>query len=130
MYSLFLEHNVSIGFQIRHVDLLAVLLNFWMFFGHQPANVAEEKATICIMWIGICVRVLVMLTMITNPHIQAILCREKKNHKTKPFQAIKNNESNTSNRAMNAIAVNFTWPANVCSQSKNILNGVFALNAR
>lgn len=44
-----------------------------MFTGHQPTDMAEEEATVCIMWISISVAVFVMLTMITNPHIQTIL---------------------------------------------------------
>lgn len=53
--SLFLKHDVWVGFQIRHVDFLSILDDFWMFSNAQPTNVAEPKSSTSTMWIGISV---------------------------------------------------------------------------
>lgn len=68
-----LKHDVGICFQVTHVDFLAIFDHFWMLPTHQPADVREEEAAICIVRIGIRVRVLVMLAMVSNPDPEAIL---------------------------------------------------------
>lgn len=78
-----LEHNHWIGFQVRHIDFFAIFQDLWMLSGHQPTDVAEEEATVCIMRISISVRVFMMLTMITNPDVQTVLWREWDERKTK-----------------------------------------------
>lgn len=44
-----------------------------MFATHQPATVREEESSTCIVWIGICLGVLVVHTMITGPLYYVIL---------------------------------------------------------
>lgn len=68
-HSLFLEHDVFVGFQVAHINFFPILQYLWMFTWHQPTNMTEEKSTIRIMRIRISVRILVMLSMITNPYI-------------------------------------------------------------
>lgn len=68
-----MEHNPWISFKVRHVNLLSVLNNLWMFSWHQPSNMRKEEAPICIMWIGISIGIFMMLSMISYPNIQAIL---------------------------------------------------------
>lgn len=72
-YSLFLKHDVRIGLQIGHVDLLSILDDFGMLPGHQPPDVREEKASICVVRVRIRVRVLVMLPMVPHPDPETIL---------------------------------------------------------
>lgn len=70
---LFLEHNPFVSFQVGHVNFFSVFDNFWMFLWHQPADVAEEESTVSIVRICICVRIFMVLSVITNPYIKAIL---------------------------------------------------------
>lgn len=114
-HSLFLEHDVGVGFQIGHVNLLSVLDDFRVLARHQPAAVAEEESSVGVVRIGVCVRVFVMLAMVSHPHIQAIL------QNGNPFSAF------THERAVNAP---LTCPASVCSHNRKTLSGAFALKAR
>lgn len=71
--SLFLKHDVGIGLQVGHVNLLSILDDFRMLPAHQPANVGEEEAAIGIVRICVGVRVLVVLTVIPDPYPEAVL---------------------------------------------------------
>lgn len=41
-----LKHDVRIGIQVRHVDLLAVFKHLWMFSHAKPADVREPEASV------------------------------------------------------------------------------------
>lgn len=44
-----------------------------MFAGQQPTDVGEEEPTVGVVWVRVSIRKLVMLSVIPNPHVQAVL---------------------------------------------------------
>lgn len=75
---LFLKHDPWIGFQIGHVNFLAILNDLWMFPRHQPADMRKEKSPICIVRIGVRIGVFMVLPMISHPNIQTVLVTQEK----------------------------------------------------
>lgn len=55
-----LEHDVWIGFQVAHVDLVSKLLHVGMLLAQQPAHMGEEKAASRVVRICVCVAEFVM----------------------------------------------------------------------
>lgn len=50
-----LKHDVRIGIQVRHVDLLAIFKHLWMLSYAKPADVREPEASVikkcfCFVW--------------------------------------------------------------------------------
>lgn len=48
-----------------------------MLPAHQPANVRKEEASVRIVWISIRVRILVVLSVVTYPHPETVLPRQR-----------------------------------------------------
>lgn len=87
--SLLLEDDIRISIEIRHVDLLAIFLDFWMFSHAKPADVREPEPSVGVMRIRIGVWVFVVLSMISHPDPEAVLpCKRvqvEKNDLEPPF---------------------------------------------
>jgi hypothetical protein len=64
---LVLEPQDWVGCQVAHVNALAELEHFWVLLAHQPTDVSEEKTARDVVRIGVCVAVLVVNAMISNP---------------------------------------------------------------
>lgn len=71
--SLFLEHDKLVHLYVGHVDFLALFDYIRMFAHHQPTNVREEKSARSIVRVPVCVAVLVMLSMVSDPNVQTVL---------------------------------------------------------
>lgn len=71
--ALVLKHNDFICFQIIHIYCTAFFPHQRVFPGHQPAEMREKEATICVMWICICIAVFMVQTMVTYPRKNRIL---------------------------------------------------------
>lgn len=84
--SLLLEHDVRIGIEVGHVDLFAVLEDFWVFAHAQPADVRKPKAAVGVMRVCIGVGIFVMLAVISNPNPKAILTSERMHVQQDDFQ--------------------------------------------
>lgn len=74
---LLMETHHGIGQYVTHIDLSTTTQHIRMLQHHQPANVREEEASICIVRIGVCFRILMMHTMIAYPIVQGVLRRER-----------------------------------------------------
>lgn len=70
---LFLEHDHPVSLQITHVYLSAELDDVGMLLVHKPADVAEEKATLGVVRVGIRVRVAMMESVVATPDKHGIL---------------------------------------------------------
>lgn len=44
-----------------------------MFTAHEPADVGEEEAPLRVVWVSVCIAVAMMLSMISNPDVEAVL---------------------------------------------------------
>lgn len=75
--SLFLEHDVRVGVEVRHVYLLSVLEDFRVLAHAQPADVRKPEAAIGVVRVGVGVRVLVMLPVVTHPDPEAVLAGQR-----------------------------------------------------
>lgn len=72
-FSLFLEHNDCVLFQIGHRDVFPFCLHIRMLPQHQPTHVREKETAFRIMRVGICIGVFMMHPMISNPFMNAVL---------------------------------------------------------
>lgn len=59
-----LEHDNSVGLQVRHIDNLTLLDNLWMRCQKEPANVGKEETSLGIMWIRVRLGELVMYSVV------------------------------------------------------------------
>lgn len=72
-YLLLVELNNRIGEDVAHINGSSLLKNLGMFVEHQPADMCKEESTVGVMWISVCLRVLVMNSMISHPIVKRVL---------------------------------------------------------
>src|SRR5699024_8069391 len=76
-----LEPHHRVLQQVAEVDCVALFNHLRVLFAHEPAHVSKEKSTVGVVWIGVCLRVLVMHSMVTTPHVNVILqCHRVQQH--------------------------------------------------
>lgn len=73
VYSLGVKLHQWIIVDVRHVDGLALSVDLGVFALHQPTNVREEEASVCIVWVGVRLAELVMHPMVANPIRNVVL---------------------------------------------------------
>lgn len=76
-----LKHQNRIGFQVGNVDFLSSSTNIRMLLRHQPANMWEKESPSSIVRVSICVKILVMDSVISRPVNDAVLKSDRvENH--------------------------------------------------
>jgi hypothetical protein len=64
---LFLELNNRIGQDVTHVDLFPTSFHLRVFLHHQPSDVREEQSAARVVRVGICLAVLVVDPVVSDP---------------------------------------------------------------
>lgn len=79
MYSLGVKLHQWIVVDVGHVDGLAFSVDLGVFALHQPTDVREEEAPVCVVWVGVRLAELVMHTVVANPIRYVVLYGRTKN---------------------------------------------------
>lgn len=76
-HSLFVEPDDRISQEVAGVDGFALADDFRVLSTEQPTDVCEEKASSCVVGVGVCLRILVVDTMVSGPLVDVVLKQEK-----------------------------------------------------
>ena len=77
-YLLSLCYTNRVGMKVTEVNSFALGFHIRVFAGHQPTNMCEEEATLCIVGVAIGLGVFVVDSVVTCPLYDVILRLIKK----------------------------------------------------
>lgn len=67
VYSLGVKLHQWIVVDVGHIDGFALSIDIGVFALHQPTDVREEEASVCVVWVGVRLTELVMHSVVANP---------------------------------------------------------------
>lgn len=87
-----MESQQRVFCNVRHVDGFAPPVDLGMFTLHQPADVREEKSSIGIVRVGVCLAEFVMHPVVPDPFRYGVLVPKNKTKHLRYILSLKSRE--------------------------------------